>query len=59
MHTRKLVAELQYRQQGDAPIMMRTETKTGHNFGKPIGKVIEETSLMFSFIWKSLGLEIL
>lgn len=55
-HSFKFAAALQTAQAGDAPVMIRIETKAGHGAGKPISKAIEETTDEWSFLVKSLGM---
>jgi prolyl oligopeptidase len=40
---------LQKAQAGDAPILIRIETRAGHGAGKPTAKLIEEFSDMWTF----------
>lgn len=56
MHSKKFGAALQYAQQSSNPILVRIETKAGHGFGKPKTKIIEDLSILFSFLKKSLKL---
>jgi prolyl oligopeptidase len=55
-HSFKFAAALQAAQAGDAPVLIRIETKAGHGAGKPISKAIEETTDEWSFLVKSLGM---
>jgi prolyl oligopeptidase len=41
-HSFKFAAALQAAHQGEAPVLIRIETKAGHGAGKPTAKVIEE-----------------
>ena len=43
-------------QGGDAPVLIRIETKAGHGAGKPTAKVIEEQADIFGFLMKNLGM---
>ncbi|OLS23180.1 MAG: Prolyl endopeptidase precursor [Candidatus Heimdallarchaeota archaeon LC_2] len=54
MHSKKFGAYLQYAQQSSNPILVRIETKAGHGFGKPKSKIIEDLSILFAFLKKSL-----
>jgi prolyl oligopeptidase len=56
-HSFKYAAALQAGQGGDAPILIRIETKAGHGAGKPISKQIEEQTDIFGFLVKSLGVK--
>jgi prolyl oligopeptidase len=55
-HSFKFAAALQAAQAGDAPVLIRIETKAGHGAGKPISKAIEETTDEWSFLVKNLGM---
>ncbi|MDR0543178.1 MAG: prolyl oligopeptidase family serine peptidase, partial [Dysgonamonadaceae bacterium] len=56
-HSFKYAATLQASDTGDAPKLIRIESKAGHGSGKPIGKVIEETSDIYAFIMYNLGMK--
>ena len=53
-HSFKYAAQLQYAQEGKAPILIRIETSAGHGAGKPTSKVIDETTDMILFLRESL-----
>jgi len=55
-HSFKYAATLQEMQGGDAPVLIRIETKAGHGAGKPTAKVIEEAADIYGFLMKSLGM---
>ena len=57
-HSFKFTATLQAAQAGDAPILIRIETRAGHGAGKPISKVIEETADKWAFLAKNLDMEL-
>ena len=52
-HSFKFAAEMQYAQGGDAPILIRIDTKAGHGAGKPVSKRIEEAADVFSFLFQN------
>ena len=54
-HSFKYAAALQAAQAGEAPILIRIETRAGHGAGKPTSKVIEETADILAFLSKNLG----
>lgn len=54
-HSFKFVATMQAAQTGDAPILIRIETKAGHGAGKPTSKVIEEIADRWAFLTKTLN----
>jgi prolyl oligopeptidase len=56
-HSFKYTAALQSADTGDAPKLIRIETKAGHGAGKPIGKVIEEYTDVYSFAMYNLGMK--
>ncbi len=55
-HSFKYAATLQEAQGGDAPVLIRIETKAGHGAGKPTAKVIEEQADIYGFLLKNLGM---
>ncbi len=56
-HSFKFAAALQHAQAGDAPVLIRIETRAGHGGGKPTAKVIEETADEWAFLVHVLGVE--
>jgi len=56
-HSFKFAAALQAAQAGDAPVLIRIETKAGHGAGKPISKAIDEIADQWSFLVKNLGMK--
>ena len=56
-HSFKFAAALQAAQAGDAPTLIRIETRAGHGAGKPTTKIIEEVSDQWAFLVKSLGMK--
>jgi len=57
-HSFKYAAAMQAAQGGNAPILIRIETKAGHGGGKPIAKIIEETGDEYTFLVRALGMKI-
>lgn len=55
-HSFKYAATLQAAQSGDAPVLIRIETKAGHGAGKPTAKIIEEQADLMGFLVKNLGM---
>jgi prolyl oligopeptidase len=55
-HSFKYAATLQEAQGGDAPVLIRIETKAGHGAGKPTSKQIEEIADIYGFLMKNLGM---
>ncbi|WP_289870974.1 prolyl oligopeptidase family serine peptidase [uncultured Duncaniella sp.] len=56
-HSFKYAATLQASDTGDAPKLIRIDSKAGHGAGKPIAKVLEEYTDMYSFMFENLGIE--
>lgn len=57
-HSFKFAATLQAAQGGDAPILIRIETRAGHGAGKPTSKLIEDVTDQWAFLVKTLGMTI-
>ena len=56
LHARKMTALLQAKTGGDAPILIRIESKAGHGAGKPTAKRVEEAVDVLSFLMMQLGI---
>ena len=56
-HSFKYAAALQAAQGGNAPVLIRIETKAGHGAGKPTTKQIEEQVDIYGFLMKSLEMK--
>lgn len=56
-HSFKFAATMQHCQAGDAPILIRIDTKAGHGAGKPTSKRIEEAADQYSFLFYNIGTE--
>jgi len=56
-HSFKYAAALQAAQGGDAPVLIRIETRAGHGAGKPTSKLIEETADRYAFLVRNLGMK--
>ena len=48
---------MQAAQAGPAPILIRIETRAGHGAGKPITKLIDETTDNLSFLAHNLDMK--
>lgn len=55
-HSFKFAAEMQSKQAGDAPILIRIETKAGHGAGKSTEKMIDEYTDIWSFVFYNMGI---
>lgn len=56
-HSFKFAATLQEVNAGNNPTLIRIDSKAGHGAGKPIGKVIDAQSDMWSFVMWNLGIK--
>lgn len=56
-HSFKFAAELQEKQTGKNPTLIRIETNAGHGAGKPTAKIIEEYADIFGFTLYNMGFE--
>jgi len=56
MHAKKMTALLQADNGGPNPILLRIEPKAGHGVGKPISKLVEEWTDIYSFLFWQLGM---
>ena len=54
-HSFKFAAELQAKQQGSNPVLIRIETDAGHGAGTPVSKTIEQSADVFAFILYNMG----
>ena len=55
-HSFKYAATLQASDTGEMPKLIRIDSNAGHGGGKPIGKIIDEYTDIYSFILFNLGL---
>ena len=54
-HSFKFIAELQEKQAGDLPVLIRIETNAGHGAGKPVAMQISEYVDLFAFTLYNMG----
>jgi len=54
-HSFKYAAALQHAQAGDAPVLLRVESKGGHGSGRPTEKIIDDVADRYAFLVRSLG----
>jgi Serine proteases of the peptidase family S9A len=54
-HSFKFAAELQEKQAGPAPTLIRIETNAGHGAGTPVSKTIEQYADIFGFTFFNMG----
>ncbi|GAA4273365.1 prolyl oligopeptidase family serine peptidase [Aquimarina gracilis] len=58
-HSFKFAAELQAKQSGQNPTLIRIETNAGHGAGTPVSKTIEQYADIFGFTLFNMGYEVL
>ena len=56
-HSFKFAAELQEKQGGENPVLIRIETNAGHGAGTPISKTIEQYAAVLGFTLFNMGFE--
>jgi prolyl oligopeptidase len=57
-HSFKYAAAIQKAQAGDAPVLIRIETRAGHGTGKPTEMIIEEYADRWAFVAENLGMRL-
>ncbi len=55
LHARKMAALVQAANGGNRPVLLQYDTKAGHSGGRPISKIIEDTTDELSFLLWQLG----
>ena len=58
-HSFKFAAELQAKQMGNNPILIRIETNAGHGAGTPVSKTIEQNADLQAFTLWNMGIKTL
>jgi prolyl oligopeptidase len=56
-HSFKFTAQLQAKQTGSNPVLIRIETNAGHGAGTPVSKSIEQYADIFSFTLYNMGIK--
>lgn len=56
-HSFKFAAELQDKQTGNNPVLIRILTNAGHGAGKPTSMIIKEQADIFAFIFYNMGFD--
>ena len=56
-HSFKFAAELQSKQSGSNPTLIRIEVNAGHGAGKPISKIVQENADVQAFALYNMGVE--
>jgi len=58
MHARKMAARLQAATTSGRPVLLRLEARAGHGAGKPLSKVLDEYTDIWTFVFSELGVEV-
>ena len=58
-HSFKFAAQLQAKQAGPNPVLIRIETNAGHGAGTPVSKTIEQYADIFGFTLYNMGIKVL
>lgn len=56
-HSYKFIAELQDKQQGENPVLIRIDVNAGHGAGMPLSKQTELTTDVYAFTLYNMGIE--
>ncbi|MCE7875032.1 S9 family peptidase, partial [bacterium CPR1] len=56
LHARKMAARLQQASSSSRPVLLRVEMRAGHGAGKPLSKILEESTDKFTFLFWQLGI---
>ncbi|MGY6402348.1 prolyl oligopeptidase family serine peptidase [Vibrio parahaemolyticus] len=56
-HSYKFIAELQDKQQGKNPVLIRIDVNAGHGAGMPLSKQIDLTTDVYAFTLHNMGIE--
>jgi len=56
-HSFKFAAALQEANASDKPVLIRVDSNAGHGAGKPLGKLIDAQTDMWSFVMYNLGMK--
>lgn len=54
-HSFKFISELQRKQTGQNPVLIRIDTKAGHGAGKPTSKILDEWADTYAFVYENMG----
>lgn len=54
LHARKMAAMMQHASASSRPILLRVETQAGHGAGKPVAKIVDELTDVYSFLLNEL-----
>ncbi|MFN2394218.1 MAG: prolyl oligopeptidase family protein [Bacteroidales bacterium] len=53
-HSFKFISELQRKHEGENPVLIRVDVDAGHGAGKPMSKIIEEQTDIWSFVFYNM-----
>ena len=56
-HSYKFIAELQSKQSGPSPVLIRIDVKAGHGAGKPTSMILDEAADKWSFMFYNIEFE--
>lgn len=56
-HSYKFIAELQSKQAGPSPVLIRIDVKAGHGAGKPTSMILDEAADKWAFLFHNMGIE--
>ena len=54
-HSFKFISELQSKQSGENPVLIRIDSKAGHGAGKPTSKILDEWADTYAFVYANMG----
>jgi len=58
LHARKMAAEMQAASGSGKPVLLLYDTQSGHSGGRPVSKLIEETTDEMVFVFSELGVKL-
>ncbi|WP_423840911.1 prolyl oligopeptidase family serine peptidase [Vibrio mytili] len=58
-HSYKFISELQEKQRGENPVLIRIDVNAGHGAGMPLSKQIDLTTDMYAFTLHNMGVQLL
>ncbi len=56
-HSFKFAAQLQSKQKGSSPVLIRIETRAGHGSGTPVTKIIDQYADIYGFTLWNMGIK--
>jgi len=56
-HSFKFISTLQEKHKGNNPVLIRIDVMAGHGAGKPVSKLIDEQTDIWSFVFKNFGVD--